>query len=153
MSLYGLIVFRHRFSIVGGSSDPPIGTFAEYVTVERKYLVKTPDYLSSEAVAAWPVAGVTAWRSVLSLLRFRVFSFGHRAAVINAGAQKGRNILITGGGGGVALLAIQLSVAKGANVFVTSGSDEKIQKIQKLLPSGVKGGVNYKHSEESTPRI
>lgn len=78
----------------------------------------------------------------LSFTEFRVFSFGHRAAVINAGAEKGRNILITGGGGGVALIAVQLAVAKGANVFVTSGSDEKIQK---LLPFGVKGGVNYKH--------
>ena len=148
--MHQLIAFRHRFSVVGGSSDPPIGTFAEYVTVERKYLVKTPDYLSSEEAAAWPVAGVTAWRFVLSLLHFRVFTFGYRAAVINAGAEKNRNILITGGGGGVALLAIQLSVTKGANVFVTSGSDEKIRK---LLPFGVKGGVNYKHSEESPPQI
>ena len=41
----------------------------------------------------------------------------------------------------MALLAVQLSIAKGANVFVTSGSDEKIQK---LLPLGVKGGVNYR---------
>jgi NADPH:quinone reductase-like Zn-dependent oxidoreductase len=71
-----------------------------------------------------------------------------RATIINAGADKGRNILITGAGGGVALLAVQLSVAKGANVFVTSGSDEKIQK---LLPLGVKGGVNYKHSESIPP--
>lgn len=71
---------------------------------------------------------------------------GRRAAIVNAGANKGRNILITGAGGGVALLAVQLSIAKGANVFVTSGSDEKIQK---LLLLGVKGGVNYKHSERS----
>ena len=78
----------------------------------------------------------------LPFAKFHMFSSRHRAAVINAGAEKGRNILITGGGGGVALLAVQLSVAKGANVFVTSGSDEKIQK---LLPFGVKGGVNYKH--------
>ena len=71
-----------------------------------------------------------------------------RAAIINSRADKGRNILITGAGGGVALLAIQLSVAKGANVFVTSGSDEKIRK---LLPLGVKGGVNYKDGEGIPP--
>ena len=79
-----------------------------------------------------------------------MFNHGHRAAIINAGVEKGRNLLITGAGGGVALLAVQLSVAKGANVFVTSGSDEKIQK---LLPLGVKGGVNYKHSKGIPPRI
>ena len=77
----------------------------------------------------------------LPSLDFRAFNRGSRAAVINASADEGRNILITGAGGGVALLAVQLSIAKGANVFVTSGSDEKIQK---LLSLGVKGGVNYK---------
>lgn len=80
----------------------------------------------------------------LSFMELCVFNRGCRAAIINAGAEKGRNILITGAGGGVALLAVQLSVAKGANVFVTSGSHEKIQK---LLPLGIKGGVNYKHSK------
>ena len=86
----------------------------------------------------------------LSFTKFRVFNRGYRAAIINAGAEKGRNLLITGAGGGVALLAVQLSIAKGANVFVTSGSDEKIQK---LLPLGIKGGVNYKHSKGIPPRV
>ncbi|KAF9651499.1 NAD(P)-binding protein [Thelephora ganbajun] len=117
-----------KFGVIGGGSSPPIGTFTEFVAVGRKYIIPTPDHLSSEEVAVWPVAGVTAWR----------------AAIINAGADKGRNILITGAGGGVALLAVQLSVVKGANVFVTSGSDERIKK---LLPLGVKGGVNYKHED------
>ena len=79
-----------------------------------------------------------------SFLDFRMLNYELRAAIINAGADKGRNVLITGAGGGVALLAVQLSVAKGANVYVTSGSDDKIQR---LLPFGVKGGVNYKDSE------
>ena len=152
MALTSSDALRHRFGIVGGGSYPPIGTFTEYVVVERKYLVATPNHLSSEEAAAWPLGGVTAWRSVLSLslLEFRAFNLESRAAIVNAGADKGRNILITGAGGGVALLAVQLSVAKGANVFVTSGSDDKIQK---LLPLGVKGGVNYKHSEGIPPRI
>src|ERR1700679_1088827 len=79
-----------------------------------------------------------------------VFNRGFRAAILNAGVTKGCNVLVTGGGGGVALLAVQLSVAKGANVFVTSGSDEKIRK---LLSFGVKGGVNYKHGEETPLRF
>ena len=71
-----------------------------------------------------------------------------RAAVINAGADKGRNVLVTGAGGGVALFAVQLSIARGANVFVTSGNDDKIQK---LLPLGVKGGVNYRQGKGVPP--
>ena len=77
-----------------------------------------------------------------------IFNGESRAAIVNAGVRKGCNILVTGAGGGVALLAVQLSVAKGANVFVTSGNDEKIQK---LLPFGVKGGVNYKHGKGIIP--
>lgn len=70
-----------------------------------------------------------------SLQDICVFNRNFRAAIINAGVSKGYNVLVTGAGGGVALLVVQLSVAKGANVFVTSGNDEKIQK---LLPFGVK---------------
>jgi NADPH:quinone reductase-like Zn-dependent oxidoreductase len=61
--------------------------------------------------------------------------------MVNANVQEGQNILITGIGGGVALIAMQLCVAKGASVYVTSGSQEKIQKAISL---GAKGGVNYK---------
>ena len=63
-----LIALHYRFGIVGGGSNPPIGTFAEYVVVERKYVIPTPDHLSSEEAAAWPVGGVTAWRFILSPL-------------------------------------------------------------------------------------
>jgi NADPH:quinone reductase-like Zn-dependent oxidoreductase len=61
--------------------------------------------------------------------------------MVNADVQEGQNILITGIGGGVALIAMQLCVAKGASVYVTSGSQEKIQKAINL---GAKGGANYK---------
>ena len=61
--------------------------------------------------------------------------------MVLARVEKGHNILITGVGGGVAILALQLSIAKGANVYVTSGSDEKIAKAVAL---GAKGGVKYK---------
>lgn len=60
---------------------------------------------------------------------------------MNARASKGDNILITGIGGGVALLALQLCLARGANVYVSSGSEEKINRAVAI---GAKGGVNYK---------
>jgi NADPH:quinone reductase-like Zn-dependent oxidoreductase len=50
-------------------------------------------------------------------------------------------ILITGGGGGVAMMAIQFAMASGAKVIVTSGSDEKLDKIRKL---GLAATYNYK---------
>jgi D-arabinose 1-dehydrogenase-like Zn-dependent alcohol dehydrogenase len=67
---------------------------------------------------------------------------GWRALVSKSGnAEEGRNILVTGIGGGVALNVLQFAVGKGCNVFVTSGSKEKIDKA---IAMGAKGGVNYK---------
>ena len=56
-------------------------------------------------------------------------------------AKPGHNILVTGIGGGVALMALLFAVAQGCNVYVTSGSQDKIDKAKKL---GAVGGVNYK---------
>jgi len=53
----------------------------------------------------------------------------------------GQNVLITGIGGGVAIIALQLCIAKGANVYVTSSNGDKIRKAIEL---GAKGGANYK---------
>jgi NADPH:quinone reductase-like Zn-dependent oxidoreductase len=50
-------------------------------------------------------------------------------------------VLVTGIGGGVALYALQFSVAAGANVYVTSSKEDKIQRA---IEMGAKGGVNYR---------
>jgi NADPH:quinone reductase-like Zn-dependent oxidoreductase len=64
--------------------------------------------------------------------------------MVNAQIQPGNNVLITGIGGGVAVIAAQLCIARGAHVYVTSGSEDKISRAKEL---GVKGGVNYKSSK------
>ncbi|KAF8065366.1 hypothetical protein FPV67DRAFT_1502554 [Lyophyllum atratum] len=117
-----------NFGILGGVSFPPLGTFTEYLVVERDQVIPTPDHLDDVQVAAWPLGGVTAWR----------------AAIVNGLVSAGQNVLITGIGGGVALIALQICIAKGAFVYVTSGNPEKIQKAVAL---GAKGGVNYKDKD------
>jgi NADPH:quinone reductase-like Zn-dependent oxidoreductase len=116
--------FQHpsAFSILG---LPDNGTLAEYVVAPVANLVAKPAHLSVEEAAALPLAGVTAWRALMT--RGRV--------------QAGERVLITGIGGGVALFALQFAVAAGARVYVTSGSDEKLAKAEGL---GAAGGVNYK---------
>ena len=129
---------------------PPLGTFADYVVVERDQVVRSPDHLDDVHMAAWPVGGLTAWRSVSARLgcvrplTVCILACVCRAAVVLARVAQGQNILVTGVGGGVALIALQLCLAKGANVFVTSGSAEKIQKATAL---GAVGGVNYQSGE------
>ncbi|SES44630.1 zinc-binding dehydrogenase [Psychrobacillus sp. OK032] len=108
--------------ILGMPSD---GTYAEYVVVPDENVSIKPEYLSWEEAAALPLAGVTAFRSLM----FR------------GNLKKGENVLIPGIGSGVALFALQIAVAHGANVFVTSSSDEKLDKAKEL---GAKGGINYR---------
>lgn len=106
---------------------PDQGTFAEYIAVPKSHVLQMPEHLNVDQGAALPLAGLTAWRTLFS-----------RCAV-----QSGEKVLITGVGGGVALNALQFAVAAGAMVFVTSGSDDKIQRAVQM---GAKGGANY-HSE------
>lgn len=120
-----------EFGILGGGANPPIGTFSEYILVERDQVIPTPDHLTDVQAAAWPLAGVTAWR----------------AAVVNGNVQAGHTVLITGIGGGVALTAMQLCLAIGASVYVTSGH---LEKIHKAVQAGAKGGVNYKNANWPT---
>jgi zinc-binding alcohol dehydrogenase/oxidoreductase len=55
--------------------------------------------------------------------------------------KSGQNVLISGFGGGVAQFAFLFARAAGANVYVTSGSSDKLDKALKL---GAKGAFNYK---------
>ena len=109
------------FHILGMPSD---GTFAEEVLVPVENVFQKPEHLSEEKAAALPLAGLTAWRSVVS----------------RATLKKGENVLITGIGGSTAIFAMQFAIAIGANVFVTSSSSEKIKKAIEL---GAKDGVLY----------
>ncbi len=115
------------FRILGLPDD---GTMAQYVKVPVRNLAPKPAHLSFEEAAALPLAGLTAYRALIS----------------RAQLKKGEKVLITGIGGGVALFAAQFAIAAGADVYVTSGSDEKIEKALKM---GIKGGVNYTHMDWS----
>ncbi|MBC5775360.1 zinc-binding dehydrogenase [Pontibacter sp. KCTC 32443] len=104
---------------------PEDGAFAEYVKVRATNLHQKPEHLSFEEAAALPLAGVTAYRAMFT----------------KCDLKAGEKVLVTGAGGGVALFAVQFAVAAGAEVWVTSGSDEKIEAAKRL---GATGGINYK---------
>ncbi len=106
---------------------PSQGTLAEKTAVPADRLHPKPAHLNWHEAAVLPLGGLTAYRAI--------FTRGQ--------LQAGQKVLITGAGGGVATLAIQLAVAGGGEVFVTSGSEEKLEKAAGL---GVQGGANY-HDE------
>ncbi|KAI9841982.1 MAG: hypothetical protein M1837_007548 [Sclerophora amabilis] len=114
------------YAILGGTKASPLGTLQEFITVDAGEVEEAPAHLSAVEAAALPLTGLTTWRAVFTK---------------SGNAEPGRNLLITGIGGGVALMALQLASAAGCNVFVTSGSAEKLRKAKEL---GAQGGVNYK---------
>jgi zinc-binding alcohol dehydrogenase/oxidoreductase len=109
------------FAILG---MPDAGTFAEQIAIDATQLAPKPTHLSWEEAAALPLAGLTAYRALMT-----------RARLV-----AGERVLITGIGGGVALFALQVALAAGARVWVTSSSPDKLARARSL---GAEGGFLY----------
>src|ERR671918_1304079 len=101
---------------------PDDGTFAQFIKVPADHVFPQPSHLSHEEAAALPLAALTAYRAL--------FSRGQ--------LQEGETVLVPGIGGGVATFLVQMASAAGATVFVTSGSEEKIERAKEL---GAEGGI------------
>jgi NADPH:quinone reductase-like Zn-dependent oxidoreductase len=111
-----------RWRILGLPDD---GTFAEFVKVPAANVARAPAGLADEEAAALPLAGLTAYRAV----------------VTRGGVRPGETVLVLGIGGGVATFALLIARRLGARVLVTSGSDEKLVRARAL---GAEHGFNYK---------
>ena len=115
--------------VTGSSLGTDVGTAQDYVVVHEDEVEIAPAHLSPAEGAALPLVGLTGWRALVTK---------------SENAVAGRNILITGIGGGVALQVLQFAVAMGCNVYVTSGDQAKIDKAKTM---GAKGGVIYKNDK------
>jgi NADPH:quinone reductase-like Zn-dependent oxidoreductase len=114
-----------KFGILGEHAP---GTLAEYVVVPARNARSIPKSLSVESATAFTLTTITAWRML------------HTRAKVAAGD----NVLIQGIGGGVAISALQIAKQAGATVWVTSGSDEKLEKARDL---GADHLLNYRNVE------
>ncbi len=110
-----------RIQIVGETMD---GTHAELIAVARDSVHPIPDSLSFEDAAAFPLVFMTAYRMLVTRARL----------------QEGEWVLIWGIGGGVATAALAIAKALGAQVAVTSSSDEKLARAREL---GADLGINH----------
>ncbi|MDJ0365939.1 NADP-dependent oxidoreductase [Hymenobacter sp. H14-R3] len=116
------------------------GTFAEHIVVPECYLALRPQRLSWQAAGGLPLAGLTAYQSV----------------IVAGGLKAGETVLILGASGGVGGTAIQLAKNVGATVTaVASGQNADYMKelgadftidykagpvaeaVQKVAPQGV----------------
>lgn len=115
------------YRYLGGTKFHTQGTLSETIRSSWLDVEEAPEHLTDVEAAALPLAGLTAWRALVTK---------------SGAAAPGQNILITGVGGGVALMLLLFASAMKLNVYVTSGSEEKLAKARSL---GARGGVNYKN--------
>jgi zinc-binding alcohol dehydrogenase/oxidoreductase len=100
------------------------GTHAELIAIPAANLYPKPARLSWAEAAAFPLAGLTAYRALFSRAQLR----------------EGETVLVLGAGSGVSTFAVQLAAQAGARVIVTSSSDEKLDAA---LDLGAVAGVLY----------
>lgn len=106
------------FGLVSG------GGYAEYCCIDKEMAMAIPDHWDYTTAAAVPEVFMTANETIFEL----------------GGLQKGEAILIHAGASGVGTAAVQMTKYRGAIVYFTAGSDDKISKV---LALGADAGINY----------
>lgn len=101
------------------------GGYAQYCIAQDAQAMSVPPALSIKEAGALPETLMTVWHNVFE----------------RGGLKSGETLLIHGGSSGIGTMAIQLAKAFGAKVFVTVGSQDKIDACLKL---GADRAINYK---------
>lgn len=107
------------YKTLGGAYQ---GVLADYVVFPEGWFAASPQSLDDAEASTLPVAGLTAW-----------------FALIERGRLRAGSTVLVQGTGGVALFGLQIAKAHGANVIVTSRSDEKLERAKAL---GADHGIN-----------
>ena len=102
-----------RVFVRNGQWQRASGTAAEYVTLAEGLVHALPDAASFAVGAALGIPALTA---------------AH--AVLKDGPVDGQTVLVHGGGGTVARLAIQIATDSGARVIATTGDNDKVDWIR-----------------------
>jgi NADPH:quinone reductase-like Zn-dependent oxidoreductase len=84
----------------------PAGAYAEYVVAPPRHFARKPADLDHVTAAGLPLAGLTAWQSLVDF----------------ANVQPGQRVLVHAAAGGVGHLAVQIAKARGAYVIGTASA-------------------------------
>ena len=113
--------------IAGVSGDTVDGYLCELSTISAQSITPIPQGYSYAEAATLPCAGLTAWNGL----------------TLTGGMMAGQKVLIEGTGG-MSILGLQMAIAGGAQVYATTSSDAKAQRLKDL---GCVDVVNYKEDE------
>ncbi|VEP18293.1 conserved hypothetical protein [Hyella patelloides LEGE 07179] len=103
------------------------GQLSQYKCFSANQLISLPSNLTTIEASTLPIAGLTAWNAL---------SYSN---------LKANDTVLLQGTGGVSIFALQFAKALGAKVIITSSSDEKLEKAQKL---GADIVINYKNDRD-----
>ena len=101
------------------------GGYATMCVAPAPQCLRVPATVDFVAAAAIPETFFTVWTNVFDRGRLRA----------------NETFLVHGGSGGIGTTAIQLATARGATVFATAGSDEKVRACEAL---GARHAINYR---------
>ena len=101
----GLVVGDEVYGLTGGVGDLQ-GSLAEFAAVDARLVARKPAALSMREAAVLPLAVITAWEGLVDRAQVRT----------------GKRVLVHGGAGGVGSVAVQIAVARGAEVFATASA-------------------------------
>jgi NADPH2:quinone reductase len=104
------------------------GNYAEYTTVDERFVAHKPKSVSFSTAAAAPLVLITAWEALYERGRL----------------EPGDKVLIHAGAGGVGHVAIQLAKLKGADVITTVSSPEKANLVTQF---GADEVIFYKQTD------
>lgn len=85
------------------------GSLAEFAAVDADLLARKPANFSMREAAALPLIFITAWEGLVD----------------RADVGPGQKVLIQGGAGGVGHIAVQIAVARSADVFATASAAQR----------------------------
>jgi NADPH:quinone reductase-like Zn-dependent oxidoreductase len=121
--------FRAGDEIYARPRDGRVGTFAEFISINKADVALKPKNLSMEEAASVPLVSLTAWQVLVE----------------KANLRKGQKILIHAGSGGVGTFAIQLAKHLGARVATTT-STANVELVKSL---GADVVIDYKKEDFS----
>jgi NADPH2:quinone reductase len=96
------------FGMVGGVGGLQ-GTLAEFIVADAALLAHKPKSLTMRQAAALPLVTITAWEGLVD----------------RANVRAGHTVLVHAGSGGVGYAAVQIALARGAEVFTTVSDDKR----------------------------
>ncbi|QCD76695.1 quinone oxidoreductase PIG3 [Vigna unguiculata] len=109
------------------------GGYAEKVAVPSGQVLPIPPGVSLTDAASFPEVACTVWSTIFMTSRL----------------SQGETLLIHGGSSGIGTFAIQIAKYRGARVYVTAGSEEKLAFCKSI---GADVAINYK-TEDFVARV